>query len=424
MDPYSRRTIDEEIDELSRNLSALVLEGPKGVGKTATATQRASTIHNLDDPALANIGAAEPTRLLEGDPPVLIDEWQRVPQTWDLVRRAVDAGAPPGSFFLTGSATPALSPTHSGAGRIVTIRMRPLTFSERRIEKPTVSLSKLLKAKQPKIDGTSKVNLQTYTEEIVHSGFPGLRQLSGRSLRAQLDSYLQRIAERDFLEMGHAIRNPAALQRWMMSYAAATSTTASYETIRDAATSGHGDKPSKTTTQPFRDILQRLWIIEPVQAWLPSRNYLLHLSSPPKHQFADPALAARLLGADTEALLDAKPLGPAIPRQGPLLGALFEALVTLDIRVAAQASECRVKHLRTARGDREIDLIVERGDGRILAIEVKLARDVDDSDVRHLLWLKEQLGDDLLDTVIVTSGPHAYRRKDGVAVVPLALLGP
>jgi predicted AAA+ superfamily ATPase len=131
-----------------------------------------------------------------------------------------------------------------------------------------------------------------------------------------------------------------------------------------------------------------------------------------------------LLGADVEALLDAAPVGPPVPRNGPLLGHLFEALVVLGVRVQAQAAEAAIRHLRTKGGEREIDLIVERADHRVVAIEVKLGAVVDDSDVRHLRWLQGALGPDLLDAVVVTTGAEAYRRPDGIAVVPAALLGP
>jgi uncharacterized protein len=146
---------------------------------------------------------------------------------------------------------------------------------------------------------------------------------------------------------------------------------------------------------------------------------------PPKHQLADPALAARLLGVDSGSLLDgAAPADPSVPRDGTLLGALFESVVTLSTRVYAQAAEASVKHLRTASGAHEVDLIVERADRRIIAIEVKLARDPTERDTRHLKWLAEQIGDTLLDAILITTGEYAYRRKDGIAVVPAALLGP
>lgn len=244
-----------------------------------------------------------------------------------------------------------------------------------------------------------------------------------RSLRVQLDGYVERIVDSDFEDLGHQVRRPATLRRWMRAYAAATATSASLETIRDAATSDRGEKPTRATTQPYRDVLERLWILDPVSAWLPTRNRLARLSSPPKHHLADPALAARLLGVDADALLHPRPAGPPVPRDGTLLGALFESLVTLCVRVYAQASEAQVAHLRTWSGDREVDLIVERG-RQVLALEVKLGQVIDDRDVRHLLWLRNELGNDLADAAVITTGQAAYRRPDGIAVIPAALLGP
>jgi len=416
--------VDDELDALLPSLPALSLEGPKAVGKTETALRRARTIHRLDDPDQRTIAEADPGRLVRGDRPVLIDEWQRFPESWDRVRRAVDDDPRPGQFLLTGSATPTQQPTHSGAGRIVTVRMRPMTLSERGIGSPTVSLRQLLSGERLPVDGETDVSLEIYASEIVASGFPGLRHLTGRALRAQLDGYLARIAEREFEDLGHRVRSPGVLSRWMTAYAAVTATTASYETIRDAATGGEGDKPAKTTTQPYRDTLERLWIIDPVPAWQPVRNPLTRLTSPSKHHLADPALAARLLGVNVEALLNAQPAGPPIPRDGTLLGHLFESLVTLSVRVFAEAAEASVKHLRTRGEQHEVDLIVERGDHRVLAVEVKLAHRVDDEDLKHVRWLADRIGGDLLDAVIITTGPAAYRRPDGIAVVPAALLGP
>lgn len=407
-----------------QSIAALAIEGAKGVGKTATAARRAASVRELDDPVQRRIAIAEPARLLEGPGPVLIDEWQYLPETWDLVRRAVDAGAEPGRFLLTGSSRPTERGSHSGAARILSLRMRPLALSERGVATPTVSFSHLLRGKRPPLSGSCSTRLEDYVEEIVGSGFPGLRSLPGRARRGQLDGYLRHVVDRDFEELGHNVRDPAALRRWMTAYAAASSTSASFETIRDAATAGHGDKPAKTTTLPYRDALERLWILDPVEAWLPTRNRISRLSSPPKHQLADPALAARLLGIDAEALLDGRSPGPPIPRDGTLLGALFESLVTLSMHTYAQAAEASVKHLRTIGGRHEVDLIVERADGRVVAIEVKLARDVSDRDTTHLRWLADRIGDELLDAVIVTTGPEAYRRADGIGVVPAALLGP
>jgi predicted AAA+ superfamily ATPase len=421
---YTQRVVDAELDELLPALSALALEGPKGVGKTATAERRVATVVRLDDPAQREIARADPALIVDAQAPILIDEWQHVPAVWDAVRRAVDQGAPSGRYLLAGSAPPIPPPTHSGAGRIVTVRMRPLALSERGLGPPSVSLRQLLTGDRPPVAGRASVDLAAYAREIVASGFPGIRPLPERARRAQLDGYLARIVDRDFVEQGHVVRRPDALRRWMASYAAASATTASLEKIRNAASGGDGETPTKVTVGAYRDVLERLWLIDPVPGWLPSRNHLTRLTQAPKHHLADPALAARLVGVDEGALLSGIAAPQATPRDGTFLGQLFESLVTLSVRVYAQAAEARVRHFRTMDGRQEVDLIVERDDHRVLALETKLSAVVDDSDVKHLRWLREKLGAELLDAVVITTGTRAYRRPDGVAVVPAALLGP
>lgn len=421
---YRRRILDRELDELILGLPAIALEGAKAVGKTATASQRAATVHELDDPDQRVLAEADPGRLLADPPPVLIDEWQFVSPIWDRVRRAVDADPSPGRFLLTGSSSPVARGTHSGAGRIVSLRMRPLSLAERLDEPSSVSINDLLSGERPPVSGRSSLTLEDYTDEILQSGFPGLRGLGERVLRAQLDAYLRRVVDRDFPELGHAVRNPVLLRRWIAAYAAATATTTSFEKIRAAATAGEQDKPSKTTVQAYRDVLERLFILDPLQGWQPTRNHISQLALPPKHHLADPALAAQLLGGTRERLLKGESPGPSIPRDGTLLGALFESLITLSVRVYAQAIEASVWHLRTKGGRHEVDLIVERSDGKVLAIEVKLGGSPREDDIKHLTWLADRLGDDLLDAVVVTTGRDAYRRADGIAVVPAALLGP
>lgn len=423
MPPYRRRVVDAELDELLAGLPAISLEGPKGVGKTATALRRVRTEHRLDDPGVAEVLTADPSRVVTGEPPILVDEWQRLPAVWDIVRRAVDADRSPGRFFLTGSATPDGPPTHSGAGRIVRLRMRPLAFCERGVADPSVSLSELLAGRRPPLDGHSDIALDGYVDEILVGGFPGLRGLPRRASRAALDGYLDRVVDRDIPEAGVEVRRPATLRRWLTAYAAATATTTSWERIRDAATAGEDTKPARTTTTPYREALERIWILDAVEAWHPSRSPIRRLGVAPRHHLADPALAARLLGVDRDALLRGEGRGPTT-RDGVLLGSLFESLATLSVRVLAQAAEARTSHLRLHGGQREVDLIVERGDGAVLAIEVKLSSTVDDSDVRHLRWLREELGDRVVDAVVITTGTTAYRREDGIGVVPLALLGP
>lgn len=416
--------MDDELDELFGQLAAMAIDGPKGVGKTTTGEQHVDGVVRLDSKAVRESIAAEPEQILRRSRPVLIDEWQQVPEVWDVVRRAVDADPSGGQFLLVGSATPLPGSTaHSGAGRIGRLRMRPMTLSERGVAEPVVSLRSLLSGRRLPLQGSCPMRLGDYVEEIAASGFPGMRRLSGRARRFQLDSYLRNVVDRDVPEQGLAVRKPEAMLAWLRAYAAATSTTASYSQILDAATPGQGDKPARTTSIAYRDVLTGLWLLDPVPAWTPHGSALTRLGQSPKHHLADPALAARLLALTPEALLDGE--GKALgPQAGSMLGHLFESLVTLCVRVSAQAAEATVGHLRTRNGDHEIDLVVVRDDGRALAIEVKLANTVTDHDAKHLHWLAEHMGKDLLDAIIINTGPNAYRRPDGVGVLPLGLLAP
>lgn len=426
--PYIPRVVDGELDELLPGLAAVAIDGARGVGKTATAARRVRNTIALDDSAVIEVLTADAGLIDRGGLPVLVDEWQRHPPIWDYVRRRVDAGVAPGSYLLTGSAVPAKAPVHSGAGRIVSIRMRPLSIAECLAEtssgsRPTVSLADMLAGTRPAIGGSTEVDLDWYVEQILASGFPGIRSLPVRARRAQLDSYLDRIVERDFPEQGRVVRRPALLRSWLTAYAAATAGTTSYNALGRAATPGEGTVPARETTIAYRDVLEGLFILDPVPGWIPSRNHLRKAAQAPKHHLADPALAARLLGIDAAALLRGQSAGPNVPRDGALLGALFESLVTLSVRTYAQAAEARVRHFRTHDGLHESDLIIESSDQRVVALEIKLAATVGSDTVKHLHWLRDKLGDDLLDAAVVTTGSHAYRRDDGIAVIPAALLG-
>ncbi|RRD03737.1 ATP-binding protein [Arachnia propionica] len=419
---YTKRLVDEELDTLLPHVTAIALDGPKGVGKTSTALRRTTEQLRLDTVPHRS-AVSEDADLVNRLPrPLLIDEWQRVPAVWDTVRRAVDDGAEPGSFLLAGSAAPQLSdPIHSGAGRILSLRMRPMALCERGLVDPTVSLTRLLQG-DAEIGGSSPLGPGDYVREILASGLPGLHHLPPRARNAQLRSYLTRVMERELTdEQGVTLRRPESLALWLRAYASASGTTASWEKIRATATPGDADPPSKVTTMRYRDWLTALWLLDPVPAWLPLASGLPSLTRAPKHHLADPALASVLLRATSISLQKGE--GRWLGARGALIGGLFEGLATLSVRAAAQAAGAEVSHLRSSRGEREIDLIVEGEDGRILAVEVKFSRAASHEDVAHLLWLKERLGDQVSDMVLLNTGEHAHRRRDGVAVVPLALLG-
>jgi predicted AAA+ superfamily ATPase len=421
---YRRRIIDETLDEVFPDLAAIALEGAKGVGKTATASERATTILSLNDPNEHAALAGNLDLVTQVPPPVLIDEWQLEPGVWDRVRRAVDDDSTGGRFLLAGSAGVAPGVRiHSGAGRIVSMAMRPMCFSERGVETPTVSLRALLAGEAREIGGSSGVDVPAYTEEILRSGFPGIRDLPERARQIQLDSYVARIVERELPENGVEVRRPRALRAWLAAYAAATATNASYTSILDAATPGDADKPARQTAGIYREHLRRIFVLDPLEAWIPAFAPLKRLTYTPKHHLVDPAIAARLVGIDKAGLLRGEG-GRVSTVTGTWLGALFESLVTQSVRVYAAAAGASVGHLRTKNGNHEIDLIVEATDRSCVAIESKLSSTIDDRAVRHLNWLHGEIGDRLVDRVVIYAGRFAYRRADGVAVVPLALLGP
>jgi len=420
---YQPRIIDGLLADIVSSLPAVAIEGAKGVGKTATAQRLAASVVQLDQSNVQANVAADARVILPLAPPVLIDEWQLVPGVWDMVRREVDRQDPRTRFILTGSATPAQDARlHSGAGRILRLTMRPMSLAERGVATPTVSLTELLNGTHPDVEGRSDLGLMEYTREILRSGFPGLRVVPDKFLPRSIDAYLDTVLEHDIPKLGVSVRRPHALRAWLAAYGAATSTTARYNVILDAATPGEGDKPSGETGAVYRELLQRLWLVDPLPAWSPVLNPLARLAQTPKHHLVDPALAARLLGASERSLIDDSTPQP-IPRQGTLLGALFESLVAQSVRVFAEPLGVRVSHLRTRNGDHEIDLIVERDDNKVLAVEVKLAGAVTSRDATHLNWLSRQIGDNLVDKVIINTGPFAHRLPDGTAVVPLALLG-
>lgn len=419
---YVRRIVDEELDELAGSLPAILLDGPKGVGKTETALQRAATVRRLDRTPDREVLRADPDRIADDNTPVLIDEWQRLPEIWDTVRRHVDTDTTGGRFLLTGS-TPSAVPaaTHTGAGRITAIRLRPLTLPERLDLHPTVSLRSLLDDNTNHISGSTEIGLLDYVTEIATSGLPGLRHLGERARRNQLDSYLDLIVNRELAEAGLHVRRPQTALGWLRAYAAAISTTTTWEKIRNAATPGQ-NPPAATTARPYIELLTNLRILDPLPAWLPTNNHLRSLTSAPKHHLADPALALRLLNLPPDQLLDGRQPDTPIIHDGTYLGALFESLVALTLRVFAQSAGANIYHLRTKGGRHEVDFIIEHPNG-VLAIESKLAPNVDDHDVRHLHWLRNTTNT-VTDLAIITTGTDAYRRDDNIAVIPLALLGP
>jgi predicted AAA+ superfamily ATPase len=414
MPRYLPRVVDAEFARLLAAVPAIVVDGPKAVGKTHTARQFANSFYNLADFDQREIVRGDRALALSSARPVLLDEWHLEPGVWEAARSAVNDEGSPGMFILTGSANPRDIRTHSGTGRFLRTRMRPMALAERGVLTPSVSLGSLL-AGERALEGATDFSLADLIFEIAASGFPGIRLNDQLDRDLMLRSYVQTALEIEVPQLGFVPRRPHALLAWLRAYAAAVSTTASFTAIADAIP--QDQRPTKVTTGDYREVLSQLWLLEQVPSFALSNNSLNELGKAPKHQLCDPALALAALGISGTQLRE----NPTA--HGPLLGRLFESLATLSVRVYAQANGMEVSHVRTVRGEREIDLIATAPDGRSIAFEVKLSQSANDEDVRHLNWLRQKMGDQLLDSIVLTSGSKAYRRVDGVGVVPLALLG-
>ena len=417
------RYADSTLFEILPYLPAIMIDGAKGVGKTHTAKRFAQTVVQLDKKSERIALANDYDRLYRETPPILLDEWQYLPEVWDRVRRMVDDGISLGSIILTGSIQSKDPTLHSGAGRIVRMRMRPLSLAERIQQPPLITLKECLEGSIPeKIDGKSPFKYEDYMNEVVRSGFPFIYQTNEEVRTRHLNSYVDNIINREFTKQGVRVRQPGKLLNWMQAYAAATGTTTSYNKMLDAATAGEDDKPTKETTIAYREALRSLWLIDELPCWGEGENLFGRLKQTPKHYLADPALEARLLRLSAHDLITGIANTPHDPEYGSIAGRLFESLCIMSLRTYAASLDADVEYLRTGNGTHEIDAIVQK-DQSIVAIEVKMAAYITDTDVRHLNWFEEKVGTRVKEKIILTTGDRAYRRPDRVLVVPAALFG-
>ena len=428
MDKHFDRLIEPYLATLMLEFPAIAIDGLKGVGKTVSTKRLAKTVFELDRPRDFDQITNIPDILSTEAKPILIDEWQRIPAVWDHVRRAVDDGAKPGTFLLTGSMANTDTSIHSGAGRIIRRKMYPLSLAERNIEEPTVSIGEIFSADKPfsiNMTGNTAVSSLQYIFEIAASGLPAFRKLSIESRKIAFASYFENMLSHDFIQQGVRLRQPETMLRWLTAYAAAISTDAGYTEILDTSTAGVGNKPAAKTTIAYRETLENLWLLDELSPWIEGEEYFSGLKRSPKHYLADPAIAVYLLGLD-ESILSAANGWPVRAERfdrkyGSLLGRLFEALVHLCLNTYASVNNAKLFFVKTHNGDREIDFVIQK-DARLIACEVKFSPLVAASDGKHLRWLINKVGPACCDAIIITAGSAAYRRQDGIAVVPAALL--
>jgi len=414
---YERRVVDAELRQRLSATGAVVIEGPKACGKTQTALQVAGSSVLLDTNVSARRAlAVQPSLVLDGKAPRLLDEWQVEPQLWNLVRREVDSRQLAGQFILTGSAVPADdAQRHTGAGRFSFLRMRPMTLFETGHSTGAMSLTELM-AGNVSSSGDTGLTIAEIAKRITIGGWPAQQSKSVRDAARAARDYLEQVQQVDVGRVAGGKRDPIKVGRLLSSLARNTATEAA-TTVLATDAGGSVGPLARNTVSDYLDVLERLMVVENQPAWSPHLRSRSILRLKPKRHFVDPSLAVAALAAGPDRLL----------ADLELMGFLFESLVIRDLRVFAQPLDGQVFHYRNNNGV-EVDAIVQLTDGRWGAFEVKLGQGMIDAAADNLLRFEKLVdvhksGPPTVLAVICGTG-FAYRRKDGVVVIPIGALGP
>lgn len=412
---YRERIVHEQIEARLRTHGAVLITGPKAVGKTTTARSFAASEARLDrDRAALTAAQTDPRLVLDGESPRLIDEYQLADGMWNAVRGRIDDLGQKGLFLLTGSSTPELDQAdHTGARRIARVPMRTMALLERGLSSSAVSVGALLDG-DPVSAEAHDFSVSEAIEALAVGGWPDNLELTpADALDANVD-YLDVIVNADVRHLDGIRRDPDGIRRLLASYARNVATAASLRTIGRTA-----EEPlSEVTLHDYLHALRRLFLIEDQESWKPSLRSRIRLAATPRRHLADPSLAVAALGATPARLL-----GPEIE----LAGFLFESQVIHDLRVYAQPRRGTVRFYRDNKG-LEIDAIVEAPDGRWIGVEVKLGHHRVEEAARNLLALRAKLSDAANAAcgalVVVVADSPTYTRPDGVLVTSIASLGP
>lgn len=404
---YCPRLVDPLIDALHAELPALLLVGPRAVGKTSTAERHAATTVRLDRVAEAAAFRADPDAALRDlEEPILLDEWQAVPAVLGAVKRAIDAESRPGRFLLTGSVRADLdADTWAGTGRVLRIAMYPLTVAEQLGQTMRPFIGRLV-AGDELVAGTDTPDLRGYVDLALRGGFPDATlNLSDKARRRWLASYVDQLVTRDALTIEPG-RDPARLGRYLEAYALNAAGLVEDKTLYDAA------GINRKTALAYDRLLQNLLVVDELPPW--SSNRLKRLVRSPKRHLIDPSLLVGVLGLDTAAVM----------RDGDLLGRVLDTFVTAQIRAEVTLADTptRLYHLRQEQGRHEIDLIIEIGGQRVIGIEIKATSAPTAKDARHLEWLRDQVGDRFITGVILHTGPTTYKLGERLTAAPISTL--
>lgn len=428
---YLNRTADEMLQDLLDAFGAVLIEGPKWCGKTTTAEQIAKSVIKLQDTDMRDeylaTAASKPSLLLQGETPRLIDEWQDAPVLWDAIRTMVDKRIMPGQFVLTGSnAVDRSKIHHSGNSRIARMTMLPMSLWESRESTGEVSLSRLFNEPDYDIDGCrSKMSIEDLIFAACRGGWPAT--FIARSKKSQLliaRNYVRTVCNEDISRIDKKQRNEKLAMRILRSYARNISTLAKKTSmLADVVASGDMEC-SIDTFSDYVDALERLFVIQDIDAWCPAIRSKTVIRSSPKRGFCDPSIAVALMGLTPETL----------SVQLKTFGFIFEQMCVRDLKAYTQGLYSHVSYYHD-RYDLEADFVLHLEDGRYALIECKLGSNEIEDGANHLLELKRLIREhnekekqmpirepDLL--IILTGGQMAYTRTDGVKIIPLGTLKP
>lgn len=421
MKEYMTRVSDKVLLDHLESKGAVLVEGAKWCGKTTSAKHIAKSVIEMDRPdktlQYQEMARLRPSALLEGDVPHLIDEWQLAPTLWNAVRYEVDQRDDFGQFILTGSSVPPEldKSTHTGTGRIVRMKMRPMSLYESRDSNGQVSLGAMFEGSD--ISGSDDHDINDISFYICRGGWPKAIGKSEKVSLKQARDYFDAVVNDDISRVDGVKRDPERTKRLMRSYARNVSTQASLETIRDDLILNDTDTFDKETVYSYLNALKKLFVIEDSLAWNPNLRSKTAIRTTDTRYFVDPSIATASLGIGPKELVnDLK-----------LMGLIFENLCIRDLRIYADALDGDVYHYRDKTG-LECDAVVHLRNGEYGLIEIKLGGDdLINEGAHNLITLSEKIDTDKMHKpafmmVLCGIAPFAYKREDGVFVVPISCL--
>lgn len=423
MKEYKPRVADTILKEKLEAKGAVIIEGPKWCGKTTTAMQVAKSIVRMDEPSRrdANIQMADiaPERLLQGKTPRLIDEWQIAPKLWDAARYEIDTRGEVGQFILTGSAVPVESReiTHSGTGRFTWLTMRPMTLLESGESTGSVSLAALFKG-PGEIIGQSDLDIEKLAFLICRGGWPPAVDMKEKAALSQAADYFEAVVKSDINRADGVSKKPERVRRLMRSFARNQGGQVTHTLLREDIIANDTESLSTDTIATYIDALKKIFVVEDMPAWSPNLRSKTSIRTSDTRYYVDPSIAAAALGIGPHDLLN----------DLNTMGLLFETLCVRDLRVYAEKIGGMVLHYRDKSG-LECDTVIHLRNGSYGLAEVKLGgQKLIEEGAANLKTLAAKIDTSRMPPpsflmVLVGTGDFAYRRKDGIFVVPIGCLG-